>query len=54
MVTDNHLKNTTESREKNGTLRSFWAGNQGNHQNFEKNDISYETQGCFYWKKSIS
>ena len=30
----------------------FWAGNQGNHQNFEKNDTSYETQCCFHWKKT--
>ena len=29
----------------------FWAGNQVNHQNFEKNDTSYEIQGCFHFKK---
>ena len=26
----------------------FLAWNQGNHQNFEKNDISYETQGFLH------
>jgi hypothetical protein len=27
----------------------FWAGNQGKHQNFEKKDTSYGTQGSFHW-----
>ena len=36
---------------QNSIERLFWAGNQSNHQNFEKNDTSYETQGCFHWKK---
>ena len=35
------------SRVHNSIERLFWAGNQGNHQNFEKNDTSYETQCCF-------
>ena len=40
------------SRLQNSIERLFWAGNQGNHQNFEKNDTSYETQSCFHWKKT--
>ena len=40
------------SRVQNSIERLFWAGNQGNHQNFEKNDTSYETQGCLRWKKT--
>ena len=40
------------SRVQNSIERLFWARNQGNHQIFEKNDTSYETQGCFHWKKN--
>ena len=36
------------SRVQNSIERLFWAGNQGNLQ---KNDTSYEIQGCFHWKK---
>ena len=28
----------------------FLAGNQGNHQNFQKNYTWHENQGCFHWK----
>ena len=34
----------------------FSAGNQGNRQNFEKNDTSYESQGffhCMHFEKNL-
>ena len=45
-------KRSMYSGVQNSIERLFWAGNQGNHQNFEKNDTSYETQGYFHWKKN--
>ena len=48
LILMSNLKYCTYSRVQNSIERLFWAGNQGNHQNFEKNDTLYEIQGCFH------
>ena len=45
MLNYSHVQNSIE--------RLFWAGNQDNHQTFEKHDTSYKTQGCFHWEKNL-
>ena len=42
-----------EDHQLDSSLWLFWAEKKGNHQNFETNDNSYETPGCFHWKKTI-